>query len=236
MSYTIGQFRRDMINNVSDYLIDLSYSIVPVTISTDVIDDTRFTNFAIQLTNQLQYGNSYYVKIGFKRLDTIQSIAISLQNTSQANDDVQYLNTIVIPAQDETNNKTVIVELAFSPNASYDQIMLTLQRTAYDYTITNQYNTSGRVLDINTDEGITVVAQFFNVVSILGTNNKPLRKIGVQGPPGLLMCINGEDIRIGPSGIYEIKSDYKINSIGFVVRESDQTLDRRDYFILDYQY
>ena len=51
MSYTIGQFRRDMINNVSDYLIDLSYSIVPVTISTDVIDETRFTNFAIQLTN-----------------------------------------------------------------------------------------------------------------------------------------------------------------------------------------
>ena len=38
-------------------------------------------------------------------------------------------------------------------------------------------------------------------------------KIGIQGTPGTLMCINGEGIRIGPSGIYEIKNGYKINNL-----------------------
>jgi hypothetical protein len=52
----------------------------------------------------------------------------------------------------------------------------------------------------------------------------------------MLMCINGEDIRIGPNGIYEINNGYKITFIGFVVQQSDQTPDKRDYFILDYQY
>ncbi len=68
-----------------------------------------------------------------------------------------------------------------------------------------------------------------------------LTKIGIQGPPGLLMCINGEAIRIGPSGIYEINNGYKVTFLGFIVRESRQRKDRDgvpdyDYFIMDYQY
>jgi len=45
------------------------------------------------------------------------------------------------------------------------------------------------------------------------------------------MCINGEEIRIGPSGIYEIKNGYTVNFIGFAILPNDN-----NYFILDYQY
>jgi len=34
------------------------------------------------------------------------------------------------------------------------------------------------------------------------------------------MCINGEPIRIGPSGIYEIRNGYKVNFLGFVPGKS----------------
>jgi hypothetical protein len=64
-----------------------------------------------------------------------------------------------------------------------------------------------------------------------------LTKIGIQGPPGMLMCINGEPIRIGPSGIYEIKNGYKINFLSFIRKESyENGAQQLDSFIVDYQY
>lgn len=43
------------------------------------------------------------------------------------------------------------------------------------------------------------------------------------------MCINGEQIRIGKSGIYEINNGINITFISFIPKESD-------YFIFDYEY
>jgi len=60
---------------------------------------------------------------------------------------------------------------------------------------------------------IDVIATLKNTYSNLAY----LTKIGIQGPPSMLMCINGEEIRIGKSGIYEINNDIiKITSISFV--------------------
>ena len=47
----------------------------------------------------------------------------------------------------------------------------------------------------------------------------------------MLMCINGEEIRIGRTGIYEINYGISINTIGFIVEPNDGK-----NFILDYQY
>ena len=45
------------------------------------------------------------------------------------------------------------------------------------------------------------------------------------------MCINGESIYIGRTGIYEINYGISISSIGFVVEPDDNK-----NFIMDYQY
>ena len=45
------------------------------------------------------------------------------------------------------------------------------------------------------------------------------------------MCIDGEQIRIGRSGLYEINNGVVISFLGFIVAEDDNK-----YFILDYQY
>jgi len=52
------------------------------------------------------------------------------------------------------------------------------------------------------------------------------------------MCINGEPIRIGPSGIYEIRNCYKIKFLSFIIRESEEEdgTYKTDNFIVDYQY
>lgn len=235
MSYNIGQFRRDMLNT-QRYLTQIPFSIVPIRIQTDQsLSSQEFTDYAIQLTqsNAFAYGHNYYVKIGIRRAESAQTIIVNLQNSDQTNTNYQILDTIVIPEQDNSINQTVILELVFSPNASYNRVVLTLQRTAYDYTISNTEGTGGRLIEVDAEQVET--AEIYNVLQVLQGVNY-LRKIGVQGPPGLLMCINGQDIRIGPNGIYEIKNQYKITSIGFIIKESDETLDKRDYFILDYQY
>lgn len=248
MSYKIGQFRRDSLNGSQRYLTNISYQIVPVqTTLQQVVSTTFFTDYALNLSTSLTYGKSYYVKIGLKRQNTDQTITINLRQSTtndnntdiENNKNIQVLDTITIPKKlDNSINNTAIIEVAFSPNATYNQIMLTLQRTANDFSIQNEIGTSGRLIEIS--ETDTSVSQIFNILNILtdgGNLIQSLKKIGVQGPPGLLMCINGQDIRIGPSGIYEIKNDYKITSIGFVIEDSnDVTFDKRNYFILDYQY
>ena len=74
----------------------------------------------------------------------------------------------------------------------------------------------------------------YNIMDYLRTsidNKGRLKQIGVQGPTGLLMNINGESIRIGRTGIYEINNGVTITSIGFIIEDGNT-----DNFILDYQY
>ena len=51
------------------------------------------------------------------------------------------------------------------------------------------------------------------------------------------MCINGEQIRIGKTIIYEINNDIiKITSISFVPKQVTLTSNEVDYFIMDFEY
>jgi len=62
------------------------------------------------------------------------------------------------------------------------------------------------------------------------TNIQYLKKIGIQGPPLLLLCINKEQIRLGKNGIYELNNGMNITSIGFVPKSE------KDLFIMDFEY
>ena len=121
-------------------------------------------------------------------------------------------------------------EVVFTPNAVYDQIIWELQRTFLDYQM--EY---GRTIEVE-------ILQFTQLINVL-TNLMQiypdltyLTKIGIQGPPLMLMCINGEQIRIGRNGIYEINNEaIKITSISFIPKESTLS-NKQDYFIMDFEY
>jgi hypothetical protein len=61
--------------------------------------------------------------------------------------------------------------------------------------------------------------------------------MGIQGPTGLLFSMNGEEIRIGKSGIYEVQ-DFPIENLGFVIKDTSPVpyQDGKDFFIMDFQY
>jgi len=54
-----------------------------------------------------------------------------------------------------------------------------------------------------------------------------LQKIGIQGQPGLMLNINGEEIRVGRTGIYEMLDDLEITFLG--VASTDY-----GFFLIDY--
>lgn len=227
MSYQIGQFRRDLTNN---YIQDLSYTITTVETPWGGSSDSSslqitFTDRALLLPRSLQQGQNCFLRVGIERQQLRQRINILLKNNTSTQNKTQTVASFTIPPLDNTNNITAIIETIISPNDAYNQIILQIVRQIpQDFQITN------RIVNLVNED--IVLGTITNIVNIVGAQNGFI-KIGVQGPSGLLMCINGEQIRIGPSGIYEIKNGYTINFIGFVILSNDNN---NNYFILDYQY
>lgn len=232
MSYNIGQFRRTqrpakdyMINYVKDvdYILNSSY---PTTIDTYTFDD-----FAIQMTNsELDALHSFYLKYNVKtpvfgNTSLAQTITIKLKNDNS--ETVQTVKTNVNKGSD-----TVLI----TPIGTFKYIVFELERVTTDYTETNpSTGHHGRQMNIE----ITSFGLVRNILTDFINLQQPLTKIGVQGPKGLVMCINGEEIRVGNSGIYEIDNGMKINYFGVILAKDYTSMgmdDKWQYFILDYQY
>ena len=232
MSYNIGQFRRTqrpaedyMINYVKDvdYILNSSY---PTTIDTYTFDD-----FAIQMTNsELDALHSFYLKYNVKtpvfgNTSLAQTITIKLKNDNS--ETVQTVKTNV-----NKGSGTVLI----TPIGTFKYIVFELERVTTDYTETNpSTGHHGRQMNIE----ITSFGLVRNILTDFINLQQPLTKIGVQGPKGLVMCINGEEIRVGNSGIYEIDNRMKINYFGVILAKDYTSMgmdDKWQYFILDYQY
>lgn len=234
MSYKFGQFRK---SQYSDYLSPLDYTFndlrVESSLSTGVVFidkgiDLEGDNILQALTSD-EKQRSYYIRFKVYKLDTAQKITVRLVNTEKIIDNVQKIEDIEIPAGDP--NDYDIFEMVLSPNDNhtYNQIYFQLNRELIDYNILKPDGTYGREMNISIDR----LDEIYNIINYLNTsieNRSVLKQIGVQGPPGLLMSINGEPIRIGRSGLYEINNGINTTFIGFIVEANEK------YFILDYQY
>lgn len=169
--------------------------------------------------------NKYFVVLNINRLATAQKIKAYLYFSNEGKVSKQYIGTYKIPAGtgDAQTDGYVRVEMVLAPNRNYPSILLELERTINDTRIVNVSSTS-----------VHTIKNLLDSDSLL--SGKTLKQIGVQAPVGLLMCINGEGIRVGPSGLYEIKEEYRFNFLGFVAGTTVTGIDGRNVFILDYLY
>jgi hypothetical protein len=236
MSFNFGQFRR---SQVSNYLTPISYDIIDLKTVSAASAAMFFADKAISLpvdnplisVNENNIQQSYFLRVRiYKRKDSKQIITIKLNNTDKASDNIQNVRQIEIPMGNETEYTTF--EIIISPNNNYDEIQFILSREALDYGIYPEEGSdiSGRIMKIEVDN----LSLVYNILDYLRTsidNKGRLKQIGIQGPSGLLMNINGESIRIGRTGIYEINNGVTVTSIGFIIEDGN-----KDNFILDYQY
>lgn len=238
MSYNFNQFRRTQQNS---YLTPLDFSISTVTEESPLSKNVKFMERVINLSgsNVLQSVDEtgtkqrcYYLNVRVQKIwESSQKITIMLVNTSKTTDNTQILETIDVEAGYESDYSTF--EIVIPPNGTYNQIKFKLERTLEDYNLVRdaEHNIYGRLVNIEVNylsEIINVIDKYLN--SSIGNTGR-LKQIGVQSAPGLQMCIDGEQVRIGRSGIYEINHGITIRFLGFIVQPNDNK-----YFILDYQY
>jgi len=132
----------------------------------------------------------------------------------------------------ETGDRYGIFEMVFRPvEDSFTSIVLQMTRQPEDYNIqrTNGSNTEyGRKLDLSKLK--YSLYQVTNLVTMMN-NNASLDRIGVWGHSGLMMSVNGEEIKIGPSGFYEL-SEVPVTSLGIIAPDNSY----QDSFTIDYEF
>ena len=133
--------------------------------------------------------------------DSLQNFNVKLINAEEIEAGVfqisqeQLIKRCQVGATSEGNySDWVEFECIFHPFVSFNKILFQLSRTTQDFL-------EPRFPKIIYQE----LGEIKNVITQLSGINKFL-KIGVQSRPGLMMCINGEEIHTSRAGIYEVKS------------------------------
>lgn len=136
---------------------------------------------------------------------------------------------------DSSATRFVYVEMIFRPvDSGFSSILLQMKRSAEDYNIQQEFTDEngkqqtsfGRVVPL--DNFDFQIYEIKNLVSSMHDGSS-LSRIGVWGHSGLMMAVNGEEIRVGSSGYYELDA-LPIASLGIVAR------DYTDNFTIDYSY
>lgn len=137
---------------------------------------------------------------------------------------VQY---VTLSSEETDNSGTTSFDLTFRPLVeNFDRICAEIGRSSIDEQIVNSDGSKGRRL-VPVSQEIYAVNDLVEEMKKNATSPlSSITQIGVWGRPGLLMCINGEPVRVGPSGHYE-QNAVTITSFGVVPEEND-------FFAIDY--
>lgn len=238
MAYNIGQFRRT--SNINDYYEDISndfkiqyYQERLSELTSTVFFENAYYDFS-NTGNKMNKQNYYYLNFSVKKMNSIQNFYLKLKNLTQSDDDFSGNNEQIIAEftvpQSTIEDDWTNFEIVIAPNKTYGQLYWDLRRTiSNDYLSTSDMQVEGAI-----GRKMTIVINQFAIIKNIVKDINKIVKIGVQGPPSLLMCINGEQIRIGKTGIFEINEDnISISFVGFVPKVKNGIL---EYFIMDYEY
>lgn len=238
MAYNIGQFRRT--SNINDYYEDISNDFVIQyfqerlsELTSTVFFENAYYDFS-NTGNKMNKQNYYYLNFSVKKMNSIQNFYLKLKNLTQSDDDFSENNEQIIAEftvpQSTIEDDWTDFEIIIAPNKTYGQLYWDLRRTiSNDYLSTSDMQVEGAI-----GRKMTIVINQFAIIKNIVKDINKIVKIGVQGPPSLLMCINGEQIRIGKTGIFEINEDnVSISFVGFIPKVKNDIL---EYFIMDYEY
>lgn len=204
MAYVLSQYNKNKtVHDDGDYMTLITQGRndrKQAASSTGIIgaDDQPFVNECCVIENdtKLEIYKNYYFHGKIKRLLSDQIFYVKLVNFDDTAQSIeQYIKTITIQAGNI--HDWVDIEFTFTPMATFDCILFELKRDIIDY------KEETRFPIIAYEELSQIENLITKKIKASGVN---LLKIGVQSHPGLMMCINGEEIRIPRTGIYELKN------------------------------
>ena len=220
-TYNIGQYRYSKGTGYLSTIINKKYEL-----GDNEYDENTQTGIKdLKITYPFKGLQTYHLKCSFNGFGDNSPQEFTLKLKTEDGKREQIIKTYSFSPTSYYNS----IELAFTPKTDFSKIVFELKRsTEYDF-----MDGSPREMTFYSGQNL----KLFEVKNILKTslNLDSILKIGIQGPTDLIVCVNGEPIRLGQSGIFEIyKEDFIIYSIGFIIDEADT---RRDVsFIMDYCY
>ena len=181
----------------------------PITkdVKTIKIKNKYYTDIGLQMKTGFDVNSSYYCACYIYGQNDIQ---VKLTKTEPVNnedyytpsDKIQNITTINTKNSDEWH----LVDFVFTP-----------QDTGFNTIYCEYTGRDKETLDFIPKIVFLELSEIQNLKNINEIDNFLYRKIGVQSRPGLRMLINSEEIRVGRTGVYELKnSDIKIESIGMI--------------------
>lgn len=183
-----------------------------------------FYDECLKFSSNLDSSSNYYFHGKIKRMTSNQIFYIKLvyySPSTQEEEVEQYIKTVEIAKGDP--DEWVDVEFIFTPLLSFNCLLFELKRDTTDFRIETRYP----LIDY---EEVSLVN---NIISSKIARGVKLIKIGVQSRPGLLMCINGEEIRTCRTGIYELKNGVMTISFFSVVTAAKESGDSMSDWIRD---
>jgi hypothetical protein len=201
LSYIIGQYNHtSTIGDDSSYITPIKSGVVarrgnPGDMGVIGGSLNPFVDECITGLNLSPY-EYYYFRGQVKRMTDSQVFTIKLVNyESTGTEEVeQFVKQVTIRGGDR--EEWVSVEFIFHPVAQFDTILFQLQRTIADY---RQFARTPKI-------AYQQLGVINSIINSKIANGVSLLKIGVQSHPGLTLCVNGEEMHVSRSGIYEVKN------------------------------
>ena len=170
----------------------------------------------IQYNQQFSDSQVYYLHTKIKRLSSDFTLNILLTKLTDDENEFssQFLKSVnvkgmpelqvvnqstngILTLSNEEENKWHDVEVIFKPNTNkYDYIVFQMVRT----------NNSNLGFPTIIYQELSLVNNYKTNSIDVGGNVGKVIKFGIQADPGTVMCINGQEIHVGKSGIYEIRN------------------------------
>lgn len=234
MSFYIQQYRNAS-NHWSEFEKNKDYTIGTIKTKVAYFAENKYTDTTIDITNSILEGEKYFLSVEIERIgagtestgnpetgNTEKTIDIRLLKTNSTIIDAenQYIDTIILPKTEIVEGeqiKTSIFNFIITPNDTYQRIAFILNRDLYNI---NDIKLSA---NINVKKFVKLKNLIGDGINVSGSNIN-ITQIGIHARPGTLMCINGEPIRVGKRGVFELNSTFRLQQQSSSNSSKDSTI------------
>lgn len=258
MSYIVKQYNQSLINNEDSGSDNCQKFLIPYNdvkfnqnigyqaIRLERYAEQNSTNSllikpideGIRLDNTFNPNNVYYLHAKIRRMSSNLTINVQLIKDDDEKIIPQFVKAINIQSQttytsndkNENNNFTnewFDFEVLFRPvKQDFNCILFEVERAATDYEA-GKYR-----IPLIVYQELSMINNFKN--SLITNSGTSLIKFGIQASPSTMMCINGEEIHVGRSGIYEIRNGLiSVNFLSVVKAGSENDEEPYDSYIVN---